>query len=125
LILDIEEDKIAKYIDKVANNLTRIKFDKYENVGLVYAENYTSELGNTICNNNPDLDFVMIINLGGKSISFRGTRDDIDLGADIASKFGGGGHPKAAGARIYDSVKNTVTNTILLMNSLGGEVTHI
>ena len=37
-----------------------------------------------------------------KSISYRTTKEDIDL-SEIAKHFGGGGHPKAAGAELANN----------------------
>ena len=73
--------------------------------GVVYAEQYQSELGNELSRLNPHLDFIAMINPSSGSISFRTTKTDIDLGKDVTSQivtYGkpGGGHPPAAGAGI-------------------------
>ena len=39
-----------------------------------------------------------MIDMGSHTVSYRSIKDDINLGKDIASKFGGGGHPKSAGS---------------------------
>jgi oligoribonuclease NrnB/cAMP/cGMP phosphodiesterase (DHH superfamily) len=67
------------------------------NVGIVFSEQYISELGNYLANKHNELDFIVLI--GSQSVSYRGIKDDIDLGL-FAKQFGGGGHPKASGSQI-------------------------
>lgn len=62
-----------------------------------------SELANRYLEENTDVDFIAIWPAGYGSISFRTRRDDLNLGTEIAAPFGGGGHPKAAGASIEDT----------------------
>lgn len=45
-----------------------------------------------------------MINPSSAKISYRGIKDDIDLGKDVAKVFGGGGHPKAADSQIDNEV---------------------
>lgn len=45
-------------------------------------------------------------------MSYRGIRDEIDLGKDIAKLFGGGGHPKAAGSQIDDEIVTNFINNV-------------
>ena len=66
--------------------------------GFVFAEKYVSELGNRLCKMHPEIDYVAMIDMGSKTVSYRTVKDDIDLGKDVAQLFGGGGHPKAAGS---------------------------
>ena len=47
---------------------------------------------------HPEIDFSVMIDITSHTVSYRSIKDDIDLGKDIASKFGGGGHPKSAGS---------------------------
>lgn len=72
--------------------------------GFVFAERFISELGNRLCEIHPEIDFVAIINMSSKTVSYRTVKDNIDLGRDVASLFGGGGHPKAAGSTFDNSV---------------------
>lgn len=72
--------------------------------GFVFAEKFISELGNRLCEIHPEIDFVAIINMSSKTVSYRTVKDNIDLGRDVASLFGGGGHPKAAGSTFDNSV---------------------
>jgi oligoribonuclease NrnB/cAMP/cGMP phosphodiesterase (DHH superfamily) len=100
LLLEVEENKIKKYMEKVSQKIIPVKIENY-NAGVVFAEQYISELGNDIAENNPQFDFIVIVNMGGGGISYR-RRDgiDIDLG-QVAKAFGGGGHQAAAGSSLY------------------------
>lgn len=110
-MLDMEQKKIDRYIEsKQKVMVTRECFGKP--VGVVFAEQYQSELGNALSANNPDLEFIVLID-PSKSISFRTIFDDIHLGNDVAKLYGGGGHAKAAGAVISESVKEVLIDTIL------------
>jgi oligoribonuclease NrnB/cAMP/cGMP phosphodiesterase (DHH superfamily) len=109
LLLELEQDKITNYIEKKNKELIKKAFkpnidSPIYSVGFVFAENYISELGNKLAEANTDLDFVVIIT-NGKTISYRGIKDTIDLGKDVASIFGGGGHPKSAGSQISEELK--------------------
>lgn len=85
-------------------------------VGVVFADNYHSELGNTLAKENPELDFIMLINSGNR-LSFRGMHEGIDLGK-VASHFGGGGHPMAAGAVLSTEVQEKMIELIVSPGSL-------
>jgi uncharacterized protein len=99
-IVNILNDRFDKFYKDKMKSLKRVKFHDY-NIGIVFAEDHISELGNAICDNNLDLDFVAMINLNHQCVYFRGIRNDIHLGFDVAEKyFGGGGQDKTAGAPI-------------------------
>ena len=66
--------------------------------GVVFADKYISELGNELCKLNRELDYIAIVNMSTRSVSYRTIKDDVDMGM-IAKKYGGGGHPKAAGSK--------------------------
>lgn len=99
LILDIEQDKINHYIGKKKKQVKEKNILGYK-AGVVFAEQYSSQLGNELAKEYVELDFIAIINTSSQSISYRGIKDYIDLGKDVAKVFGGGGHPKAAGSQI-------------------------
>ena len=80
--------------------------------GFVFAERFISELGNRLCEIHPEIDFVAIINMSSKTVSYRTVKDNIDLGRDVASLFGGGGHPKAAGSTFDNSVSMKIIQNI-------------
>jgi oligoribonuclease NrnB/cAMP/cGMP phosphodiesterase (DHH superfamily) len=108
-LLAYRQKDIDKYIERKNKDLIKKGFKPNNesplyNVGFVFAENYISELGNKLAEMNTDLDFIIII-INGKTISYRGIKDSIDLGKDVASIFGGGGHPNAAGSQISEDLK--------------------
>ncbi len=99
-ILTMEEEKIERYIRRKKRELVQTSIGEYF-TGVVYAESYHSELGNELGKENVHLDFIAILNMGSKKISFRTIHDHIDVSA-IAAEFGGGGHQKAAGCSLID-----------------------
>lgn len=96
LLLDLDYNKKNAYFEKKAKEITSINVLEY-NAGVVFADQYISELGNYLAEKFIEFDFIAMI--GAKAVSYRGIRDDIDLGL-VAKQFGGGGHPKAAGSQI-------------------------
>lgn len=110
-LLNIEQDRIDNYIKKKAENLRRVNILNYK-AGVVFAEQYNSELGNALAKQNPDLDFIAIINMASNKVSYRGIKDDIDLGKDVAKIFSGGGHPKAAGSQFDEELTSELIKKI-------------
>lgn len=100
-ILEIEQDKIDRYISIKEQELIILKYENFK-AGLIFCERYKSEMGNQLSINHPELDFIIMINVSG-GISFR-TDKDIDL-TIIAEKLQGGGHKKACGAPIPNENK--------------------
>ncbi|WP_165763917.1 DHH family phosphoesterase [Halalkalibacter urbisdiaboli] len=104
-LLEMEETKIERYIRRKRRELVQTFIGDYC-VGIVHAESYHSELGNDLGKDSPHLDYIAILNVGSKKMSFRTIHDDIDV-SDIAGYYGGGGHAKAAGSTLteeaYDS----------------------
>ncbi|MEK3854589.1 DHH family phosphoesterase [Cytobacillus sp. FSL H8-0458] len=94
-LLDMEEEKIERYVRRKKREIVQTFIGEYC-TGIVHAESYHSELGNELGKEYPHLDYIAILNLGGKKISFRTIHDHVDVSA-VAGKFGGGGHAKASG----------------------------
>ena len=94
-LLEMEADKIERYIRRKGREIVQQFIGDYC-TGIVHAESYHSELGNALGKEHPHLDYIAILGLGNKKISFRTIHDDVDVSA-IAGRFGGGGHAKAAG----------------------------
>nr|WP_246246217.1 oligoribonuclease [Paenibacillus lemnae] len=101
-ILDMEEDKIERYIRRKRRELIQT-FIGEECVGIVYAESYHSELASELGGSNPHLDYIAILNMGGRKMSLRTIHDHIDVSA-IAMRYGGGGHAKASGCTMGEEV---------------------
>ncbi|MBD0378821.1 DHH family phosphoesterase [Paenibacillus sedimenti] len=99
-ILDMEEDKIERYLRRKKREIIQSSIRDHI-VGIVHAESYHSELGNDLGKENPHLDYVAIMNMGGKKMSFRTIHDHIDV-SEIAGFYGGGGHAKAAGCSLTE-----------------------
>lgn len=102
LLLELQQEKIDKYISKKNKEIIQYNIDGY-NVGVVFAEQFQSELGNKLSEMNPQYDLIVMI--GDKTISYRTVKDNINCG-EIAKLFGGGGHPKASGSQITVEDKN-------------------
>lgn len=100
MILDLEERKIERYIHQKNRQLVQMEVDEYC-IGLVHAESYHSELGNELNKRNSHLDFITIINDGSRRLGFRTIHDEADV-SEFASRYGGGGHPKASGCEMNE-----------------------
>lgn len=110
LLLETKQKEIDKYVEEKNEQIIFSELCGRE-CGFVFAEKYVSELGNRLCEMHPEIDFVAMINMGTKTVSYRSVKDDIDLGK-IAKEFGGGGHPKAAGSEFSDEVKFKIIDKI-------------
>jgi uncharacterized protein len=99
-ILELEEKKIERYINQKRRQMKGSNIGGYY-VGVVHAEQYHSEVGNVLGQQNKHLDYIALVNLGGGRVSFRSIRDHVDL-SEVAKEYGGGGHQKSAGASLTD-----------------------
>jgi oligoribonuclease NrnB/cAMP/cGMP phosphodiesterase (DHH superfamily) len=116
-LLDIEQHKINKYI---WYKKREVKFDalaiqdKVYKIAYVFAEQYSSLLGNAIAEEHGDkIDFVVLLDIGNNKVSLRGIHNHIDLGKDVAKNYGGGGHAKASGFEIPEVWQTTIAKNIL------------
>lgn len=99
-LLDMEDDKIVRYIRRKRRELVQIKAGGHY-AGVVFAESYHSELGNQLGKEYPHLDYIAILNIGGRRMGFRTIHDHVDV-SEVAGSFGGGGHEKAAGCSLTE-----------------------
>ncbi|WP_252504222.1 DHH family phosphoesterase [Sporosarcina sp. Marseille-Q4943] len=112
-ILDMEEDKIERYIRRKRRGLVQTQAGDLF-AGIVYAESYHSELGNELGKEYPHLDYIVILNMSGKRIGFRTIHDHVDV-SEVAGQFGGGGHAKASGCSLTkDAFQQFVLDTFHL-----------
>ena len=111
LLLNTKQREIDEYVEEKNEQIIFLELCGRE-CGFVFAEKYVSELGNRLCKMHPEIDFIAMIDMGTKTVSYRTVKDDIDLGKDIAQLFGGGGHPKAAGSEFSDNVQFKVIEKI-------------
>lgn len=104
LILSIKQKEIDDYVEQKNEQIIFTELCGRE-CGYVFAEKYVSELGNRLCKLHPEIDFIVMIDMGNKTVSYRAVKEDIDLGKDVAQLFGGGGHPKAAGSEFSKEIQ--------------------
>ncbi len=109
-LLKMEDEKINRYIRKKNRELVQT-FVGEHCVGIVHAEMYHSELGNELGKANSHLDYIVILNMGGKKVSFRTIHDHVDVSA-VAEKFGGGGHAKASGCSMNETAYKLFVNEV-------------
>lgn len=110
LLLNTKQREIDDYIEE-KNEQLFISPICGRVCGFVFAEKYVSELGNRLCKMHPEIDYIAMIDMGNKTVSYRTVKDNIDLGKDVAQLFGGGGHPKAAGSEFSENVQfKTIEN---------------
>lgn len=103
-ILNLEDEKILRYIKRKRRELVQIGVaDRI--AGVVHAESYHSELGNQLGKDCPHLDYIAIINMGGRRAGFRTIHNHVDV-SEVAARYGGGGHAKAAGSPLTEEAYN-------------------
>lgn len=114
-IIDENAQKLNELIKNKNAQMTNYYMGKYR-CGYIPLEDdnvkFSNELGNKISLAHPELDFVVMVYPTSGLCSFRTTKENIDLGKDVASVFGGGGHPKAAGAKIPIKEINNIKEQI-------------
>ncbi|MGY0694493.1 DHH family phosphoesterase [Virgibacillus sp. FSP13] len=112
-LLEIEENNIERYIRRKRRQLIQVKAGEHF-TGVVHAESYHSELGNELGKEYPHLDYIVILNMGGKRMGFRTIHDHVDV-SKVAGHFGGGGHEKASGSILTEAAyKQFVAKTFHL-----------
>lgn len=104
LLLNQKQNDIDIYVEQKNKQIKHFTDKWGYSYGAIFAERYFSELGNRLCEMNPDLDYVVMIDISNGRVSYRSILDDINLGTEIAHNYGGGGHPKAAGST-FDSTR--------------------
>jgi uncharacterized protein len=114
-ILDIDNHKKDLYTKMKERQMKTVDF-LGNKVGVVFAEQYISELGNELSERNPHLKYIMLIDMGGNKVSLRTIHEDINLGTEVAKRFGGGGHAKASGFVFDESV---VKHSVDLITEVG------
>ena len=99
-----------EYLESFKDKVIIKKILDYK-VGIVFAENYRSELGNYLALAYEDkVDFICIINLN-RHASLRGRKIECPVNI-FASKFGGGGHPLAAAFPLKEDIKEKIVEYI-------------
>jgi uncharacterized protein len=121
-LLAVEEYRANKYIWKKKQEVEMLEVDVdglTYNVAYVFAEQYSSLLGNAIAEELGDnADFVALIDVAYNKVSIRGIHDDLDLGKSVAKVLGekhgkrGGGHPKACAFEFNDMLAEDLVQKI-------------
>lgn len=94
MIVDLETERRDKYINAASKSGFAMKDQDGLDVFVVFAEEYSSELGNHIIK-DLEMDYVVIINMQRKKVSLR-SRPEVNVRL-LAERNGGGGHNNAAG----------------------------
>lgn len=111
VLLEQRQKEIKEYIEKVNKRIFDTNIHGYF-AGVVFAENFISEIGNKLGELNPQYDFILVINMSSCKMSFRTVKSDIDV-SEIAKLFGGGGHPKASGASLDKELVSDFINKLM------------
>ncbi len=102
LLIELETDKQDTYIQEVIEHSTDWFSDSQDrHYALCFAEQYHSQLGHTILENQDldECDYVMIVDLKFRRVGLRSRQNGVDV-SEIAKQFGGGGHQAAAGFQL-------------------------
>ena len=118
-IIQCEQDKMAQFVESVKEHVRtgnlvipdEMNETKYYSVAYISCNRYLQEVFDMMKENYADTD-IYIINYGS-GLSFRVTREDINIG-QLVTLWGGGGHPGAAGVKIPgELMDNLVCNDVL------------
>lgn len=109
-LLSVENERIERYLEECEKTMFHATLCG-KRCGIVFAEQNRSLLGNYLATKYKHLvDFVVIINMQ-QGISYRCVKDDIDV-SEIATVYGGGGHVKASGSPMSNTLKREVIKSI-------------
>jgi uncharacterized protein len=95
VLLDIHQRRKEEYFAESLKILELQTDGSDYPFGIVYADQYLSELGNFLLVHRPDIEYIIMIDTRRAKVHLR-SRDTVDV-SKIAVLCGGGGHPKAAG----------------------------
>ena len=102
-LVKYREDARDSYINGKEKTLIDTTLCGKYTFGVVFAEEFISDLGNQLAERHPEYDGIAIV--CGRSVSLRTVKDDVDV-STIAQFYGGGGHPKASGFPIGDKMED-------------------
>ena len=110
-LVEVEELAKERYMESFSEkNVVIKKVDEGSMVvGYLFAERYTSELGNFLLR-KLDLDMVVIMNVKDRKVSLRSV-PNVDCSV-IAKRFSGGGHKNASGFELAGYRIDDLTNVI-------------
>lgn len=111
-LLNYHNSRRSNYIKQCLENIDFATIKGYT-CGIVFADEFTSIIGNRICSTKNGIDIAMIISLKYKTISFRTIKEDINLSNFAKNNFNGGGHRKAAGSQISIDKIDKITKLLI------------
>lgn len=91
-------------IDDISKYAKKMYYKNRDSLLCVFCSDYeiVSDLGNSICTKNPDIDFAVIVtnySISNRTVSLSLRSNGYDV-SEIAKRYGGGGHQKAAGCTV-------------------------
>ena len=101
-LIEFIEESNRRYIEDKLKSVAELERDG-QLVGVVFAEQLASQLGNAICNQYAHLDYALILNLTEKKASLRTNKTSVDVSV-IAKNNGGGGHAMASGYPLSETL---------------------
>ena len=94
-------------IKKIVDEMMFIEVEGYK-AGIVKTiYEYRNDVAEYIRENKYDIDFLALVFIDNESVSYRSIKDDVDVN-EIAKKYGGKGHVKAASSPITEEEKNNI-----------------
>jgi len=109
--IDNEDSIIAKFSE---NDIIPINVKGY-NCALIMGPcgvNF-SRLGNSFLERYPKYDFIAQFSINDMTIGVRSLKDDFDLTTELDGYLSPKGHPKAAGCKLPDGIKNKIVKLII------------
>ena len=95
------EKQINEQVVAYAKNIYERKINNY-NAGIIFVPSeYRNDITQYLRDNNSPLDFVMLVCLENKRISYRNIKPDVNVRL-IAELYGGKGHDFAAASNILE-----------------------
>lgn len=116
LLLDLQEEDVERCLKSAEKNLYVKTYDDLK-IGVYYGSDHVNEVCNLLCENHPELDAIMCINMK-TGASIRTNRNDIHVG-ELSKKIGaphninGGGHAKASGISLTNEFKEKFIDLLL------------
>lgn len=112
-VLKEKESDVISNIKNKLDNIRTTVIDGYKcallmdtSSNLIYSNDILQEVYQ-----QPNIDIAIMLYPESRTISLRTNHDEIDLSSWTAKMFGGGGHPKAAGAKLSSSKFIEIMNT--------------
>ncbi len=115
LLIKYKEKRTIEKVEYYAENVYECKVMNY-NAGIVFVPSeYRNEITQYLRDHNSKLDFVMLVCLESKRISYRNIKPDVNVRV-IAEEFGGKGHDYAAASNVAEEDMQKIIDVILKKN---------